>query len=143
LLVKPSRHAGREKGSRRMARHQKTGVGTLLRIKAELAEIKIGDVSVAKSKREGHRATESRLRLTAIMLRHKHPNSGSKGNSVTFCAIDDTNESADRYALLCCDLAQEVPELLFQGYTRRPIVIPNIFDDKGGISWLCHKRDIA
>ena len=77
------------------------------------------------------------------MLRHKYPNSGSKGNSVTFCAIDDTNELADRHALLCRYLPQEVPELLFESYTRRPVVIPNIFDDEGGISWLCHKRDIA
>jgi hypothetical protein len=59
------------------------------------------------------------------MLCHKHSNSRGKRNPHAFCAINGANESADWHALLCRYLPQEVPELLFESYTRRPVVIPN------------------
>ena len=68
------------------------------------------------------------------MLRHKHSNSRGKGTALPFVLLMALTSSADRHALLCRYFPQEVPELLFQSYTRRPVVIPNIFDDEGGIS---------
>ena len=38
---------------------------------------------------KGGASGDYRLRLTAIMLRHKHSNSRGKGNPLAFCAIDD------------------------------------------------------